>query len=91
MAIKQLTEEQIREWTLEQKDQWWLDNVYRGDMKQLTIRSGLTGALLGSVLSLTNLYVGIKTGWSLGVGTRSADLARHDQYFAMGMQSCSVV
>ncbi len=25
MAIKQLTEEQVRTWTLEQKDRWWLD------------------------------------------------------------------
>lgn len=75
MAIKHLTEEQIREWTLEQKDQWWLDNVYRGDMRQLTLRSALTGALLGSVLSLTNLYIGIKTGWTLGVGITSVILS----------------
>ena len=32
MAIQQLTEQQIREWTLEQKDRWWLENVWRGDM-----------------------------------------------------------
>lgn len=75
MAIKQLTEKQVREWTLEQKDQWWLDNVYKGDMRQLTLRSALTGALLGSVLSLTNLYVGIKTGWTLGVGITSVILS----------------
>ena len=75
MAIKQLTEEQIREWTLEQKDQWWLENVYKGDMPQLNIRSGLTGVILGSVLSLTNLYVGIKTGWTLGVGISSVVLS----------------
>ncbi len=75
MAIKQLTEQQIREWTLEQKDQWWLDNVYRGNMRQLTVRSAITGALLGSVLSLTNLYIGIKTGWTLGVGITSVILS----------------
>lgn len=75
MSIKQLTDDQIREWTLEQKDQWWLDNVYRGDMKQLTIRSAITGALLGSILSLTNLYIGIKTGWTLGVGITSVILS----------------
>jgi len=71
MAIKQLTEQQVREWTLEQKDEWWLKNVYKGDMKQLTWRSGITGALLGGILSLTNLYVGIRTGWTLGVGITS--------------------
>ena len=75
MAIKQLTEEQIREWSLEQKDRWWLENVYRGNMPQLTFRAGLTGFLLGGVLSATNLYIGAKTGWSLGVGITSVILA----------------
>lgn len=75
MSIKQLTDEQIRDWTLEQKDRWWLENVYRGNMRQLTIRSAVTGALLGSVLSLTNLYIGIKTGWTLGVGITSVILS----------------
>ncbi len=75
MAIKQLTDEQIRKMTLEEKDQWWLDNVYRGDMRQLTVRSAITGAILGSVLSVTNLYIGIKTGWTLGVGITSVILS----------------
>ena len=70
-----LTEEQIRTWTLEQKDRWWLENVFKGDMPQLTLRSALTGMLLGGILSLTNLYVGIKTGWTLGVGITSVILA----------------
>ena len=42
MTIKELTEEQIREWSVEQKDRWWLENVYRGDMPQLTWRSAAT-------------------------------------------------
>lgn len=75
MAIKLLTEDQIRDWTLEQKDRWWMENVYRGEMKQLTFRSAITGAMLGSVLSLTNLYIGIKTGWTLGVGITSVILS----------------
>jgi uncharacterized oligopeptide transporter (OPT) family protein len=75
MAIKQLTEEQVRDWTLEQKDRWWLENVYRGNMPQLTIRSALTGFLLGGILSSTNLYIGAKTGWSMGVGITSVILA----------------
>ncbi len=75
MALKHLTEEQIRTWTLEQKDRWWLENVYRGDMPQLTLRSGLTGFILGGILSATNLYVGAKTGWTLGVGITSVILA----------------
>jgi OPT family oligopeptide transporter len=75
MAIKQLSDEQIRTMTLEEKDRWWLENVYRGNMKQLTLRSALTGAILGSVLSVTNLYIGIKTGWTLGVGITSVILS----------------
>ena len=73
--LKELTPKQVREWTLEQKDRWWLENVWRGDMPQLTLRSGLTGMLLGGILSLTNLYVGIKTGWTLGVGITSVILS----------------
>lgn len=75
MALKQLTEEQVRTWTLEQKDRWWLENVYQGDVPQFTFRAGLTGFLLGFVLSVTNLYVGAKTGWTLGVGITSVILA----------------
>jgi uncharacterized oligopeptide transporter (OPT) family protein len=75
MAIRQLTEEQVRTWTREQKDRWWLENVWRGDMPQLTLRSALTGFLLGGLLSATNLYVGAKTGWTLGVGLTSVILA----------------
>jgi uncharacterized oligopeptide transporter (OPT) family protein len=75
VAIQELDQEQIRTWSLEEKDQWWLKNVYRGNMPQLTIRSALTGMILGGVLSLTNIYVGAKTGWTLGVGVTSVILA----------------
>lgn len=75
MAILQLNEEQTRTWSLEQKDKWWFENVWRGDMPQLTLRSALTGMILGGVLSLTNLYIGAKTGWTLGVGITSVILA----------------
>jgi uncharacterized oligopeptide transporter (OPT) family protein len=75
MAIPHLTPEQVESWTREQKDRWWLANVYRGDMPQLTWRSALTGFFLGGILSATNLYVGAKTGWTLGVGVTSVILA----------------
>ena len=75
MALLHLTEEQIRTWTREQKDRWWFDNVFRGNMPQLTLRSAITGFLLGGLLSVTNLYVGAKTGWTLGVGLTSVILA----------------
>jgi uncharacterized oligopeptide transporter (OPT) family protein len=75
MALPTLDDEQIRTWTRDQKDRWWLENVYRGDMPQLTLRAAATGFVLGGVLSATNLYVGAKTGWSLGVGVTSVILA----------------
>jgi uncharacterized oligopeptide transporter (OPT) family protein len=75
MALVQLTEEQIRTWTRAQKDEWWLKNVYRGDMPQLTVRSALTGFLLGGVLAATAMYIGAKTGISIGVGLTSVILA----------------
>jgi uncharacterized oligopeptide transporter (OPT) family protein len=71
VALRELTPEQVRTWTLEQKDAWWRANVFKGDMPQLTLRAGLTGMVLGGVLSLTNVYVGIRTGWTLGVGLTS--------------------
>lgn len=71
MAIQELTPEQVRTMSLEEKDRWWLENVYKGNMPQLNFRSALTGMILGSILSMTNLYIGIKTGWTLGVGISS--------------------
>jgi uncharacterized oligopeptide transporter (OPT) family protein len=75
MALLQLSDEEIRTWTREQKDRWWLENVFRGDMPQLTIRSGITGFLLGGVLAATALYIGAKTGITIGVGLTSVILA----------------
>jgi uncharacterized oligopeptide transporter (OPT) family protein len=83
MAIKQLTDEQVRTMTVLEKDRWWLANVWRGDMPQLTLRSGITGFVLGGLLSATNLYVGAKTGWTLGVGLTSVILA-FAMFFALG-------
>jgi uncharacterized oligopeptide transporter (OPT) family protein len=75
MAIQNLTEEQIATWSRRQKDEWWFKNVYRGDMAQLTIRSAVTGFLLGGVLSATALYIAGKTGVTIGVGLTSVILA----------------
>ena len=75
MALLQLDEEQTRTWTRVQKDEWWLRNVYRGDMPQLTLRSALTGFVLGGVLAATALYIGAKTGITIGVGLTSVILA----------------
>ncbi len=46
----------------------WLATVYQGDnARQLTVRSVITGMIIGGVMSISNLYVGLKTGWGLGV------------------------
>ncbi len=74
MTIKHLTDEQIRTWTREQKDRWWLTEVFRGDLPQLTWRSALVGFLLGGVLAATNLYIGAKTGIQVGVNLTSVIL-----------------
>src|ERR1700752_130837 len=75
MALKQLTEEQVRTWSRTQKDDWWFKNVFRGEMAQLTIRSGVTGFLLGGVLAATALYIAAKTGITIGVGLTAVILA----------------
>ena len=46
----------------------WLKYVYVGDrVRQLSFRAVLTGMLIGGVMSISNLYVGLKSGWGLGV------------------------
>ncbi len=46
----------------------WYRRVFRGDeVPQLTLRAVIMGSLLGFLLAFTNLYVGLKTGWGLGV------------------------
>ncbi len=75
MALQQLDEEQVRGWTRAQKDRWWLENVFRGDMPQLTLRSAATGFLLGGILAATALYIAGKTGITIGVGLTSVILA----------------
>jgi putative OPT family oligopeptide transporter len=56
--------------TAEEIERQWYEEVYvgRGDrMPQLTWRAVLMGTVLGGILSLTNLYIGLKSGWGFGV------------------------
>ncbi len=75
MAIHQLTDEQIRSMSVAEKDRWWLENVYQGDVPQMTVRVVIMGFILGGLLSIQNLYVGAKSGWSLGVAITSVIMA----------------
>ncbi len=52
----------------EERDHAWLKNVYHGGReKDLTIRAVVAGMAFGGLMSLSNLYVGLKSGWGLGV------------------------
>lgn len=54
----------------------WYHQTYRGDkMPQLTLRAVLMGGALGSLMSLVNIYVGLKTGWGLGVAITACILS----------------
>ena len=54
----------------------WLAQAYRGDdSPQLTIRAVVMGSILGFFLAFTNLYIGLKTGWHLGVAITACILS----------------
>jgi uncharacterized oligopeptide transporter (OPT) family protein len=64
--------------TPEEIERQWFETIYRGrgdSMKQLTWRAVLMGSVLGAILSLTNLYIGLKSGWSMGVAITSCILS----------------
>jgi putative OPT family oligopeptide transporter len=64
--------------TPEEIERQWFEQVYRGRgdrMPQLTWRAVLMGSLLGGVLALTNLYIGLKSGWGLGVAITACILS----------------
>ena len=68
--------EPLRPRTPEEIERHWFENVYQGDrMKQLTLRSVVMGMMLGGVMACSNVYVSLKTGWSLGVAITSCILA----------------
>jgi uncharacterized oligopeptide transporter (OPT) family protein len=49
-------------------EETWYRRAFRGEhAPQLTLRAVVLGAILGFLLAFTNLYVGLKTGWGLGV------------------------
>jgi uncharacterized oligopeptide transporter (OPT) family protein len=54
----------------------WLKRAYRGDnAPQLTFRAALMGSVLGFFLAWTNVYIGLKTGWHLGVALTACILS----------------
>src|SRR5947209_1237607 len=64
--------------TPEEIERQWYDQVYRGrgdSMLQLTWRAVAMGSVLGALLSLTNLYIGLKAGWGFGVAITACILS----------------
>jgi uncharacterized oligopeptide transporter (OPT) family protein len=60
----------------EMDEKTWYTKVYRGeDVPQLTIRAVLMGSFLGLLLAFTNLYIGLMTGWGLGVAITASILS----------------
>lgn len=83
--------EQTQIKSVEERDREWYDHVYQKDVPQLTARAVISGMLFGGLMSLSNLYVGLKSGWGLGVdivavilifsifkGLKGAGLVRRD-------------
>jgi putative OPT family oligopeptide transporter len=66
----------------EEKDRHWYVTTYQGDrVPQLTVRAVLTGAVLGMLMSVGNLYTVLKVGISFGVAITSCVLS----YVAWGL------
>lgn len=54
--------------TPQEREAHWLAHVYQGDrVKQLTLRAVLTGAILGMLMSASNLYTLLTVGWLFGI------------------------
>lgn len=64
--------------TPEEIERQWFEKVYQArdpNMLQLTWRAVIMGSLLGGILSLTNIYIGLKAGWALGVSITACILS----------------
>jgi OPT family oligopeptide transporter len=64
--------------TAEEIERQWFEKVFKGrgdTMLQLTWRAVLMGSILGGVLSLTNIYIGLKAGWGFGVAITACILS----------------
>jgi OPT family oligopeptide transporter len=57
------------------RDREWLEKVYARGEAQLTVRAAVTGMVLGGLLSASNLYIGLKIGWSFGMSITSSVIA----------------
>jgi OPT family oligopeptide transporter len=56
------------------RDAAWLEKVYDPRVPQFTLRAAATGAIFGAVLSISDLYIGLKVGWIFGMSITSSVL-----------------
>ncbi len=64
--------------TPDEIERQWFEKVYKGrgdSMAQLTWRAVIMGSLLGGILSITNIYIGLKAGWGFGVAITACILS----------------
>lgn len=70
------TDEPDRELSYEEIQGKWYREVYQGDkVPQLTLRAVIMGGILGSLMSISNLYTTIKLGWAFGVAITACVLS----------------
>ena len=74
--IAEVNEAESGDLDADQRQVDWLKNVYQGDkVAQLTWRAVLMGGLLGSLMSISNLYTMLKLGWGFGVAITACVLS----------------
>jgi len=64
--------------TPDEIERQWFEKCYKGrgdTMLQLTARAVIMGSILGGLLSVTNIYIGLKAGWSFGVSITACILS----------------
>ncbi len=64
--------------TPEEIERQWFEKCYKGrgdSMLQLTFRAIIMGSVLGGLLSVTNIYIGLKAGWGFGVSITACILS----------------
>ncbi len=64
--------------TPDEIERQWFEKCYKGrgdSMLQLTARAVIMGSVLGGLLSVTNIYIGLKAGWSFGVSITACILS----------------
>jgi putative OPT family oligopeptide transporter len=61
--------------TEEDPEAVWLRDVHKPNEVNLTVRAVLVGMVIGGVMCVSNIYVFLKTGWSMGVTITACILA----------------